>query len=214
MSRIVVFGAAGKAGSRVVSEAAARGHEVTAVARDVARLCRLPEGVRSVVGDVTDAETVGALAVEADALVLTVGGPDARLYTEAVSTVAAAVRALGSKGPRIVHMGGGASLLNEDEVRYFDSPRFPEEFKPYAIGQIEALDAYRTLGADVTWTYVSPPPVHFAPGERTGNYRTGLDHPVVGDDGEARISYEDYAVALLDELETPRHLNRRFTVGH
>ncbi|GGX18150.1 hypothetical protein [Streptomyces lomondensis] len=66
----------------------------------------------------------------------TVGGPDAPLYTEAVATVAAAVRALGPKGPRIVHTGGGASLLNEDEVRHFDSPHFPEEFKPYAIGQI------------------------------------------------------------------------------
>ncbi|MEH0420889.1 NAD(P)-dependent oxidoreductase [Streptomyces sp. B21-083] len=122
MSRIVVFGAAGKAGSRVVAEAAARGHEVTAVARDIARLGHLPEGVRPVAGDVTDTEAVAALAEEADALVLTVGGPDAGLYTEAVDSVAAAVRALGPKGPRIVHMGGGASLLNEDEVRYFAPP--------------------------------------------------------------------------------------------
>ncbi|MGY4745643.1 NAD(P)-dependent oxidoreductase [Streptomyces sp. ATMOS53] len=214
MSRIVVFGAAGKAGSRVVAEAAARGHEVTAVARDITRLGELPEGVRPVAGDVTDTETVATLAEEADALVLTVGGPDARLYTEAVATAAAAVRALGPKGPRIMHMGGGASLLNEDGVRYFDSPHFPEEYKPYAIGQIQALDAYQALGDDVTWTYLSPPPVHFAPGERTGHYRTDLDHPVVGDDGQARISYEDYAAALLDEIDTPRHLNRRFTVGY
>lgn len=214
MSRIVVFGAAGKAGSRVVAEAGARGHEVTAVARDTARLGHLPDGVRAVAGDVTDAETVAALAQEADALVLTVGGPEARLYTEAVATVAEAVRALGPKGPRILHMGGGASLLNDDGVRFFDAPDFPEEFKPYAIGQIQALDAYQALGDDVTWTYVSPPPVHFAPGERTGRYRTGLDHPVVGDDGQARVSYEDYALALVDEIETPRHLDRRFTVGY
>ncbi|WP_060886447.1 NAD(P)-dependent oxidoreductase [Streptomyces caniscabiei] len=214
MSRIVVFGAAGKAGSRVVAEAAARGHEVTAVARDITRLGELPEGVHAGAGDVTDSETVATLAEGADALVLTVGGPDARLYTEAVATAAAAVRTLGPKGPRIVHMGGGAGLLNQDGVRFFDAPGFPEEYKPYAIGQIQALDAYHALGDDVTWTYLSPPPVHFAPGERTGHYRTGLDQPVVGDDGQARISYEDYATALLDEIETPRHLNRRFTVGY
>ncbi|MFF8375647.1 NAD(P)-dependent oxidoreductase [Streptomyces sp. NPDC015661] len=66
----------------------------------------------------------------------------------------------------------------------------------------------------MTWTYLSPPPVHFAPGERTGRYRTGLDRPVVGDDGQARISDEDYAAALVDEIDNPRHLKRRFTVGY
>ncbi|MFD3931934.1 NAD(P)-dependent oxidoreductase [Streptomyces sp. NPDC058614] len=214
MSRIVVFGAAGKAGSRVVAEAAARGHEVTAVARDLSRLSSIPDGVRSVSGDVTDAGAVADLARDADALVLTVGGPDARLYTAAVATVAAAVRALSPARPRVVHMGGGASLRDDEGVRFFDTPGFPEEFKPYAVGQIQALDAYLALGDNVTWTYLSPPPVHFAPGERTGTYRTGLDRPVTGEDGQARVSYEDYAVALVDEIENPRHLNRRFTVGY
>ncbi|MFG2133534.1 NAD(P)-dependent oxidoreductase [Streptomyces sp. NPDC048751] len=143
MNRIVVFGAAGKAGSRVVVEAAGRGHQVTAIARDVDALTALPEGVRAIAGDVTDPRTVAAVADDADALVLTVGGPDPALYTDAVATAAAAVRALGPAGPRVIHMGGGAS----------------------------------------------------------------------GDDGEARISYEDYAAALVDEIDEPRHLNRRFTVG-
>ncbi|MFD3580996.1 NAD(P)-dependent oxidoreductase [Streptomyces sp. NPDC058683] len=214
MSRIVVFGAAGKAGSRVVAEAAARGHAVTAVVRDRSRIASVPGGVRLVSNDVTDHGTVADLAKDADALVLTIGGPDAHLYTDAVASVASAVRALAAAGTRILHMGGGASLLNADGVRFFDTPGFPEEFKPYAIGQIQALDAYLGLGDDVTWTYLSPPPVHFAPGERTGRYRTGLDHPVTGEDGQARISYEDYAVALVDEIEHPRHLNRRFTVGY
>ncbi|MZF85503.1 NAD(P)H-binding protein [Streptomyces sp. SID5643] len=214
MSKITVFGAAGKAGSRVVAEAAARGHEVTAVARDLDALSALPVGVQAGAGDVTDPDSVAALSKDADAIVLTVGGPDAALYTNAVAAAASAVRALGPAGPRIIHMGGGASLLNGEGVRFFDAPGFPEEFKPYAIGQIRALDAYLALGDDVTWTYLSPPPVHFTPGTCTGDYRTGLDHPVVGDDGQARISYEDYAAALVDEIENPRHLNRRFTVGY
>jgi uncharacterized protein len=208
MSKIVVFGAAGKAGSRVVAEAAARGHEVTAVARDTGRLGPLPDGVRAAVGDVTDPETVAVLAKDADVFVLTVGGPDPALYTAAVDAVARV------DGPRIVHMGGGASLLTDDGTRFFDTPGFPEEYKPYAIGQIQALDAYLALSDKVAWTYVSPPPVHFAPGERTGRYRTGLDHPVIGADGQARISYEDYAVALVDEIENPRYTNQRFTVGY
>ncbi|MDH6554088.1 NAD(P)H-binding protein [Streptomyces sp. SAI-041] len=209
-----MFGAAGKAGSRVVAEAAARGHQVTAVVRDLDALSVLPDGVQAAAGDVTDLKAVAAHAKDADAIVLTVGGPDAALYTNAVSAAASAARALGPAGPRILHMGGGASLLNSEGVRFFDTPGFPEEFKPYAIGQIRALDAYLTLGDDVTWTYLSPPPVHFTPGTRTGHYRTGLDHPVLGDDGQARISYEDYAAALVDEIENPRHLNRRFTVGY
>ncbi|WP_133913301.1 NAD(P)-dependent oxidoreductase [Streptomyces sp. NBC_00582] len=214
MSRIPVFGAAGKAGSRVVTEAAARGHQVTAVARGLDALTALPEGVQAAAGDITDPESVARLAKNADVIVLTVGGPSPSLYTNAVAAAASAVRGLGPAGPRIIHMGGGASLLNEQGVRFFDAPGFPEEFKPYAIGQIRALDAYLALDDSVTWTYLSPPPVHFAPGERTGHYRTGLDQPVVGDDGQARISYEDYAAALVDEIENPRHLNRRFTVGY
>jgi putative NADH-flavin reductase len=213
MSNIVVFGAAGKAGSRIVAEAASRGHRVAAVARDIGSLGDLPDGVGAVTGDVTDPASVAELAKDADVLVLTIGGPDAKLYTDAVATVTGAARALGPGGPRIIHMGGGASLLNDDGVRFFDAPDFPEEIKPYAIGQIRALDAYLAAGDDVTWTYVSPPPLHFAPGERTGQYRTGLDHPVAGADGQARISYEDYAVAIVDEIENPRHLRRRFTVG-
>ena len=214
MSRIVVFGAAGRAGSRVVAEAAARGHQVTAVARNPDRLTGLPDGVRPAAGDATDRESVARLAEGADALVLTVGGPDPDLYTDAVAATSAAVRALGPAGPRILHMGGGASLLDDQGVPFFDAPGFPEAFKAQAAAQIRALDAYRALDDSVTWTYLSPPPVHFAPGERTGHYRTALDRPVVGDDGQARLSYEDFAVALVDEIENPHHLNQRFTAGY
>ncbi|HEX2145405.1 MAG TPA: NAD(P)H-binding protein [Glycomyces sp.] len=214
MSGIVVFGAAGKTGSRVVSEAAARGHAVTAVARDTGALGALPDGVRAAAADVTDSAAVAELAEGADALVLAVGAREPDLHTDAVRAVVAAAKSLGAEAPRIIHMGVGANLLNDDDERIFDTPAFPEEFKPYAIGQMRALDAYRALGDEVDWTYLSPPPVHFAPGERTGHYRTGLDHPVIGEDGQARISYEDCAAALVDEIERPHYRGRRFTVGY
>ncbi|WP_217575769.1 NAD(P)-dependent oxidoreductase [Streptomyces sp. GbtcB7] len=213
MSRVVVFGAAGKAGSRIVTEAASRGHQVIAVAREGRSLGDLPRGASTVVADVTDQESVSVLAKNADVLVLAVGGPDQKVYTDAVAAVTQAVAALGPDGPRIIHMGGGASLLNEHGVRFYDTDSFPAEYRPYAAGQIAALDSYQG-SSGVTWTYLSPPPLHFAPGQRTGTYRTGLDQPVVGADGQARISYEDFAMALVDEIEQPKHLNHRFTVGY
>ncbi len=82
-----------------------------------------------------------------------------------------------------------------------------------AVGGAAALDFYRNSHG-VTWTYMSPPPGRFAPGERLGHYRTGTDWPVVDREGNARISHEDYAVALVDEIESPSHLNARFTVGY
>ena len=213
MARIVVFGAAGKAGTRIVAEAASRGHQVTAVARDVSKLGALPPGVRASSGDVTDRGVVDSLAEEADAIVVAVGLPDEESYLRAVETVTQAASALGEQGPYILHMGGGASLLDADGVRHFDSPHFPPQFRPLAAGQVAALDAYRA-STGAAWTYLSPPPVHFAPGERTGTYRTGLDQPVVDSSGTASISYEDYAVALVDEIERPAHRNTRFTVGY
>jgi len=213
MSRIVVFGAGGRAGSRIVREAATRGHQVTAVARTTAQMTELPEGVRAMAGDVTDTDQVHALASDADVLVLAVGGTQPELYPNAVKSVIAASRSLGAAAPRIIHMGGGASLLRPDGTRFIDSPDFPEFVRPLALRQIEALDTYRRAD-DVAWIYVSPPPLHFAPGQRTGHYRTGLDQPVTGDDGQARISYEDFAVAIVDEIEHSKHLNRRFTVGY
>jgi hypothetical protein len=84
-----------------------------------------------------------------------------------------------------------------------------------AAGQAEALEVYRqTKNPRISWTYLSPPPVQFELGQRTGKYRTALDSPVEDDRGEASISYEDFAVAMIDEIETPRFLNRRFTVGY
>ena len=210
---VVVFGAAGRSGSCITREAAARGHEVIAVARSVDQLTDVPIGVRAVAGDVTDPQVVRGLAQSADALVIAVGGRNPQLYRDAVAAVITVARELGAHAPRIIHQGGGASLLSDDGTRYYDSPDYPNDFRPHAIGQIDALEAYRAT-EDVTWTYLSPPPVFFSPGQRTGRYRTGLEHPVVGDDGQARISYEDFAIALVDEIEDPRHLNRRFTVGY
>jgi putative NADH-flavin reductase len=213
MSRVVVWGAAGQLGRRIVAEAARRDHEVTAVVRRTETAPAFAEEVAVVAGDATSAESVAPVAKDADALVTAVSAPGQEIYRTVAETMVGVAAALPHPAPRIIHMGGGATLTTPDGTRILDLPSFPAEYLDMASGQAEALDFYQA-SSGVTWTYVSPPPVHYAVGERTGAYRIGLDQPVTGADGEARLSYEDMAVAVVDEIEHPQFLNARFTVGY
>ena len=213
MSKVVVFGAAGQAGQRIVAEAAGRGHEVTAVVRHPETAPSFGDGVAVVTGDATSAESIGAVAKDADVLVTAAGKSGPEMYRTVAETLVGVVAALPQPAPRIVHVGGGATLTTPDGTRFLDLPSFPAQHRDEAAGQAEALAAYRA-STGASWTYVSPPPVHFHIGERTGKYRTGLDQPVVGDDGQARLSYEDLAVAIVDEIERPQFVNTRFTAGY
>jgi len=215
MMNIVVFGAGGKAGRRITAEAARRGHHVIAVAREHSQLTDLPAGVVPEVGDPTSSVSVRKLADGADAFIVAIGGTDNSVWKRAAQTLTETLREMPGTVPRILHMGGGATLLTADGARFLDLPGFPEAFRGPAEGQAAALDFYRQLAdPKVSWTYVSPPPVNFAPGPRTGRYRFGKDHPVVDRQGESTISYEDYAVAMIDEVEQRRFVNTRFTVGY
>jgi putative NADH-flavin reductase len=213
MARIVVFGAAGKAGSRIVREAASRGHDVVAIARQLSALSGLPPGVRAAVGDATSAASVTALAPGADVLVTAVGGSDKSVYRRAAQTVVEVLMALTDRAPRVIDMGGGGSLLKDDGSRFADAPGLPPNLVIEMKAQADALAVYRG-SAGVRWTYVSPPPGNFVPGKRTGHYRTGIDQPVAAADGTFGLSYEDFAVAVVDEIERPRFIGKRFTVGY
>ncbi|MEV6425845.1 NAD(P)H-binding protein [Streptomyces sp. NPDC051662] len=213
MTSIVVFGANGRLGQRIVAEAGGRGHEVTAVVHHEETASSFPGSVTVAVGDATSAESVRTVAKDADVLVAAVSAPGRDIYPAVAKTLVGTVAALPDPAPRIIHMGGGATLTTPDGTRFLDLPSFPAEFLAMASGQAEALDVYRS-GSGVTWTYVSPPPVYFQPGTRTGRYRTGVDQPVVGTDGEARLSYEDMAVVVVDEIEHPRFLDTRLTAGY
>jgi putative NADH-flavin reductase len=212
-ANVVVFGAGGKAGGRIVAEAAQRGHHVIAAAREPAGLRDLPAGVRAVSGEATSPESLREQWVGADALVFAIGGPDKSVYARAARAAVEVLSPLGGRGARVIHMGGGGSLLNAQGVRFADVAGLPPALVEEMKAQAAALDIYRG-STGVRWTYVSPPPGNFAPGERTGHYRIALDHPVVAADGSMRLSYEDFAVALVDEIENGKFIGARFTVGY
>ncbi|MFC0508291.1 NAD(P)-dependent oxidoreductase [Micromonospora costi] len=213
MSNIVVFGAGGTAGSRVAAEAVDRGHRVTAAVRRPEATSYLPAGVQVVTGDATSERSVRELAPEADVLVVAIGGGERGLWLDAAQALVGTLRGM-PDAPRIIHLGGGSTLLTPKGTRYLDEPDFPESYRDSAQGQADALDYYRSQADGVTWTYVSPPPLEFHPGERTGHYRTGTDQPVTDAQGRSVLTYEDLAVAIVDEIENPRHENQRFTVAY
>ncbi|MGC4786835.1 NAD(P)-dependent oxidoreductase [Micromonospora sp. DT178] len=213
MSNIVVFGAGGTAGSRITAEAVGRGHRVTAAVRRPEATSYLPPAVTVVTGDATSERSVRELAPDTDAMVVAIGGGGHDLWLDAARNLVGVLRGMPA-APRIIHVGGGSTLLTPKGTRYLDEPDFPEEYRDAAMGQADALDFYRSSADGVSWTYVSPPPLEFHPGERTGHYRTGGDQPVTDHEGRSVLSYEDLAVAIVDEIEQPRHENARFTAAY
>ncbi len=212
--RIAIFGATGWIGGTVTREALNRGHTVTAIVRDPARLRFVHERLTVATGDATVPASVAATVAGKDAIVAAVGGRrDARH-----DIVPAAVHALLTGLPRadvkrLVWVGGAGSLEVAPGVRLIDTPEFPAESRAEAAAQAKALELFRTSAGDVEWTFLSPPAL-LEPGERTGRYRTGGDRLLTDGKGASRISVEDYAVALVDELEHPAHVRRRFTVAY
>ena len=207
---VVLYGASGMIGSRILKELIARGHKVTAVARDTAKIAQ-SANVKVVRGDALDADSVASVAKGADAVISGYGpGTEAPQKLMEQST-----RALiaGSKkaGVRLLMVGGAGSLLVAPGVDLIDSGHLPEEYRAIAIAHRDALKILRE--SDLDWTSLSPAGF-IQPGERTGNFRLGTDSLVVDETGNSHISAEDFAVALVDELETPKHIRRRFTLGY
>jgi putative NADH-flavin reductase len=213
--QISVIGGNGMIGQRIVREALDRGHHVTVIVRDPSRVDARHERLQLRQGDVLDREQISDLIAGQDVVVNAVGSARAKmgdpsLYRKAAESLVSVLRALGKKAPRLIVVGGVGSLKRASGQLVLD--QVPPERKPEHLGQKAALDYYITVD-DVSWTYVSPPG-GILPGERTGVFRLGDDTLIVNDKGESRISMEDYAVAIVDEAENPRHTGRRFTVGY
>jgi uncharacterized protein len=212
--RLIIFGASGLLGTRLVTEALDRGHEVTAVARDAARLDDRDGRVHLAAGDATDPDSVAKVAAGQQVAVSAV------TQHQAPEMLADAARALleglaRAGVPRLISVGGAGSLEVAPGQRLVDTPDFHDEWKPEALAAAEALQVFQKADGDtpVAWSFVSPGAL-LAPGERTGRYRLGGDRLLADETGRSHISMEDFAIAILDEVEEPKHPRQRFTAAY
>jgi putative NADH-flavin reductase len=201
--RVALIGATGNVGSRLLAELVRRGHEVTAIARNPDAIPDLPK-VTTRMGDVYEPAELAELLKGHGAAISSV--PFTR--SDPIKLIEA-VRASGVT--RYLVVGGAGSLEVAPGVRLIDTPEFPEAYKPEASAGANFLDLLRAEQA-IDWTFLSPS-LMFAPGERSGKFRLGGDQLLSNEQGSS-ISLEDYAIALVDELENPKHSRQRFTVGY
>ncbi|MHB8634786.1 MAG: NAD(P)-dependent oxidoreductase, partial [Thermoplasmatota archaeon] len=163
--------------------------------------------------DVTDPLLVGVVARDHDAVISAVSPPDGEpgMLVDAVNALIEGARDAGVG--RVIVVGGAGSLEASPGVRLMDTPQFPRDWRPVAEGHAKALDYLRDGGDGVEWTFVSPA-AQIEPGRRTGRYRIGTEQLLTDAKGNSRISMEDYAVALVDELERGHYKGRRMTVAY
>ena len=214
MKSIVLLGATGMIGQRILAEALSRGHQVTAVTRETSRTGEHRQNLDYRVGDIFKPETIAAAAVDHD-VVVSAYGPGAGDASLVVKAAHSLIEALTRVEPiRLIVVSGAGSLELKPGLQLVDTPDFPPAWKPVALAHREALDVFRKAGfAEFDWTAASPSAV-IEPGTRTGKYRTALDQLIVDAQGNSRISAEDFAVAVVDEIEKPKFDGKRFTVGY
>lgn len=204
MSKIAIIGATGRAGSQLLEETLRRGHSVTAIARNTDKLAARP-GVTVKQVDALDANALQQ-AVSGNDVVISA----AHFATLPASAVIGPVKKAGVK--RLLVVGGAGSLLLPGGGRVIDSPGFPAEYKAEASAGADFLEALRQE-KELDWTFLSPS-AEFVETERTGKFRVGQDDLLVSAEGRSWISFADYAIALIDEVESPKHSRQRFTVGY
>ncbi|MBR0874578.1 NAD(P)-dependent oxidoreductase [Bradyrhizobium tropiciagri] len=202
--KIAIAGASGRAGSRITAELARRGHTVTAIARNPEKIAALPN-VTARKGDVLDQAGLAALWAGHDAAISSVHFLD----SDPVRLIGAA---RDSRVGRYLVVGGAGSLEVAPGVRLVTTPNFPAQYKAEAEKGGAFLDLLRQE-KDLNWTFLSPSAL-FVEGERTGKFRLGTDQLLIDPAGKSWISFEDFAVALADEIERPAYPHRRFTVGY
>jgi putative NADH-flavin reductase len=202
--RIAVYGGAGTIGSRIVAEALERDHQVTAIGRT--RAAEVPKGAKARVGDAADGDDVAKVSSEHDVVVSAIGpsrsGARVEVFLKALRRLAENVGT-----HRLIVVGGSGLLYVAPGLRLLDTATFPPAYRHEALAQLAALEQLKDGGGFVDWVYVSPAPIT-APGRRTGHYSLG-SNMVLKDS----ISAEDYAVAILDEIERPRHRREQFAVS-
>lgn len=201
--KIALIGASGNAGSRILKELSSRGHYVTAIARNREKIEKLPQ-VDAIGADMADTENLAKILHGHDVVISSV-----HFSVTNPHELIEAVRLAQVK--RYLVVGGAGSLEVAPGKRLIDQPDFPAAYKVEASKGAEFLDILKTAH-DLEWTFLSPSALFIA-GERTGKFRLGQDTLLSNDNGSS-ISFEDYAIAMVDEIEAPKHIRQRFTVGY
>ena len=212
--KVAILGATGFVGSALLKEALDRGHNVTAIVRQTDKLEK-HEGLTAKVGDVYDTASLAAAIRGNDAVIsaFNPGWKDPNLYDDQVrgtTSIIAAIKDAGIK--RVLWVGGAGGLEVKPGVRVIDNPDMPLWVKPGSLATMNALDQLRKE-PELDWSYLSPS-AEMKPGVRTGKFRLGKDQLLVDASGHSMISVQDYAVAMIDELDNPAHIRQRFTVGY
>ena len=209
--KVALYGATGKSGSRILKELVSRGHQVIAIVRNPAKLSQPAPGVLITQDDLSDSKKIAA-AVDGAEAVISAYAPPQDDVDAIVGVTQRQVEALnhGSK-VRLIVVGGAGGLNVAPGVTLIDSGYLPEPVLPIAKAHSKALNVLRASTID--WTYLAPA-AYFEPGTLTGKFRLGTDELIANERQESRISMEDYAIALVDELEKPQHRRQRFSIGY
>ena len=212
--KLALIGATGFVGSAILQEALNRGHEVTAIVRDPEKLKPHPK-LRSQKGDVYKEDEVARFVAGHDVVVsaFNPGWRNPDIYQQQVKGTRGIINGVKKAGvKRLLFVGGAGSLEVKPGVQAVDLPEFPAEYKQGALATREALNQLRKESG-LDWSFLSPS-ADLSPGQRTGKFRLGTDQLLTDSKGESRISVEDYAMAMIDEVERPTHIRQRFTVGY
>jgi len=216
--KIALIGATGFVGAAILKEALDRGHVVTAIARNTRKINIESSNLVPLKANVLNEEEV-AEAVKGHEAVISAYNPgwtNPEIYNEFLAgaqSIEAGIKKAGIQ--RLIVVGGAGSLFVAPNVQLIDTPQFPAEWKPGALGARDYLSILKKEeGLD--WTFLSPAIEmhHGTSGQRRGTYRTGLENPVFDEGGRSVVSVEDLAVAVIDELEHPKHIRKRFTIAY
>lgn len=207
--KIGVIGATGKAGNLIYKEAADRGHEVTAIVRNASK-------VEDKNANVLEKDIFGLTGEDMkqfDVVVNAISAPPGQehVHVEAGKSLISALK--NAPETKLVVVGGAGSLFVDEakSIKLMDTPEFPKEYLPTASNQGKNLEDLKA-SEGIQWTFVSPAAFFNPEGKRTGAYQKGKDNFIVNAKGESYVSYADFAVAVVDEIENPQHVNERFTV--
>ncbi|MCY9026728.1 NAD(P)-dependent oxidoreductase [Priestia megaterium] len=207
--KIAIIGATGKVGRLIMKEAVDRGFDVTAIVRNASKITET--NIKVLEKDIFNLTALELTAF--DVVISTYRAPDGEehLYVEAGRVLVEALK--DTLNTKLIVVGGAGSLFVDEEktTRLMDTPDFPDFVLPTAVNAGKQLEELQKTDS-ITWTYISPAGFFDPEGKRTGSYKVGKDHVILNSKGESYISYADYAIAVVDEIEKPQHVNERFTV--